>query len=58
MVISLNLKTNRALGRQMERRQVHKTYIALAFGVFEQPSGTIDAPIAETKKKDDPSFVS
>lgn len=34
------------LSGQMQRREIHRTYLALAEGIFEISAGTIDAPIA------------
>ncbi|MBE5881176.1 MAG: RluA family pseudouridine synthase [Lachnospiraceae bacterium] len=34
------------LSLQMQNREIHRTYLALAEGAFEHTSGTIDAPIA------------
>ncbi len=34
------------LSMQMQNRQIHRTYLALVEGVFENKTGTIDAPIA------------
>ena len=34
------------LSLQMQRREIHRTYLALVEGSFSNPCGTIDAPIA------------
>lgn len=34
------------LSLQMQRREIHRTYLALVEGTFSDPYGTIDAPIA------------
>ncbi len=34
------------LSMQMQRREIHRTYLALVEGVFQASEGTIDAPIA------------
>jgi RluA family pseudouridine synthase len=38
---------HRHLNLQFERREVHKTYLALVHGVIEQNEGTIDKPVRQ-----------
>ncbi len=45
IVLALNPKAQRHLGRQFERRQTAKTYIARVWGQVEGESGTIDLPV-------------
>jgi 23S rRNA pseudouridine1911/1915/1917 synthase len=37
------------LGKQVQRREVRKEYVAIAWGAFEQERGTIDQPIGMAK---------
>eukprot|EP00042_Codosiga_hollandica_P043003 m.402914 g.402914 ORF g.402914 m.402914 type:complete len:368 (-) comp56456_c0_seq2:39-1142(-) len=51
LLLALNQHATRILGRQFERRQVSKVYLALVFGTLTRPQGTIDAPIREDGPK-------
>ncbi|MGK0442381.1 MAG: tRNA pseudouridine32 synthase/23S rRNA pseudouridine746 synthase [Pseudohongiellaceae bacterium] len=45
MVLALNASSHRQIGRQFERRQTKKTYIAEVYGVVENDQGSIELPI-------------
>lgn len=45
LLLAKDVRTMRRLQKQFKRREVHKTYLALAAGKVRFRSGTIDAPI-------------
>lgn len=45
MVMALNKATERHLSIQFQKRQVHKNYVAKAWGLCEEGSGKIEIPI-------------
>jgi tRNA pseudouridine32 synthase / 23S rRNA pseudouridine746 synthase len=45
MVIPLNKPAHAHISRQFQRREVHKSYHALVFGVVEMDEGEVDLPI-------------
>jgi len=49
IVVAKDEQTAEALSKQFHDRAVEKSYVALVHGVVEQPSGTIDRPIARDR---------
>lgn len=49
IVVAKDEQTAEELSRQFHDREVEKTYVALVHGHIEQPSGTIDRPIARDR---------
>lgn len=45
MVVPLNKPTHAHISRQFQERKVHKSYIAVVYGLVEDDSGKIDLPI-------------
>ena len=45
IVLGLTPKTHAAIGRQFEKRETQKRYIALVFGEMAEDAGRVDAPI-------------
>ncbi len=46
LMLAKNRKAHRHLGLQFERRHLGKTYKAVVWGVMDQDSGLVDAPLA------------
>ncbi|MHC4623403.1 MAG: RluA family pseudouridine synthase [Planctomycetota bacterium] len=51
MVLALNAQTQSTLTAYFQKGLVKKTYLALVTGVVTQKQGTIDAPLAQSRKK-------
>jgi 23S rRNA pseudouridine1911/1915/1917 synthase len=51
MVIARNTRAYDALVEQLSRRAVVRRYDALAWGAFDSPRGTIDAPIGRSESR-------
>lgn len=49
IVVAKEERTAEELSRQFHDREVEKSYVALVHGSLEQPSGTIDRPIARDR---------
>jgi RluA family pseudouridine synthase len=47
MLYAKNAQAHRYLNGLFETRQIHKTYLLAAHGIFAEQSGTIDAPLRE-----------
>lgn len=47
LIVALSAEAHRALSSALARREVKRSYITLAHGVFETARGTIDAPIGK-----------
>lgn len=45
MVVALDLSTLRELNRQFEKRETHKEYEAVVYGIMENDSGFIELPL-------------
>ena len=50
VLVAKNDAAHRALAAQFARREVEKTYVALAWGVLQQDEGLWDAPIGRDRK--------
>lgn len=50
LLVAKNDAAQLALSRQLQERQMEKHYRALVDGVFREPAGRVDAPIARSKK--------
>ncbi len=46
LVVAKTDSAHRRLSLAFRRREIHKTYLAVCYGIPDPPSGTIDAPIA------------
>lgn len=46
MVIPLNKATHAHISRQFQEREVHKSYLAMVYGVVTPDTGEVDLPIA------------
>ncbi len=45
MVVAKNDSAHRRLSLAFRRREIHKTYLAVCYGIPDPPKGTIDAPV-------------
>ena len=50
LVVAKNNKAHEFLARQLEEKTTHRKYIALVWGVINNDTGTIDAPIGRDEK--------
>lgn len=50
LVVAKNNKAHESLARQLEEKSTHRKYIALVWGVINNDTGTIDAPIGRDEK--------
>lgn len=50
LVVAKNEKVHQALSKQFEQKIAHREYIALVWGKFEKPSGTIETYLARSKR--------
>lgn len=50
LVVAKNNKAHEILARQLEEKSTHRKYIALVWGVINNDTGTIDAPIGRDEK--------
>ena len=50
LVVAKNNKAHELLARQLEEKSTHRKYIALVWGVINNDTGTIDAPIGRDEK--------
>ena len=50
LVVAKNDYTHEFLARQLENKTTHRIYVALVWGVINEDTGTIDAPIGRDKK--------
>jgi len=49
VVVAKNGRAAKILGKQVLRREIHKEYVAICWGEFQQDAGVVDAPIGVTK---------
>ena len=50
LVVAKNNKAHEILARELEEKKTHRVYYALVWGVINNDTGTIDAPIGRSKK--------
>lgn len=50
LVVAKNDYSHEFLARQLENKTTHRIYVALVWGVINEDTGTIDAPIGRDKK--------
>ena len=50
MMVAKNDDTQNALSGMLKNREIEKHYLALAEGIFPEPEGRVEAPIARSKK--------
>ncbi len=50
LVVAKNDYAHEFLARQLENKTTHRIYVALVWGVINEDTGTIDAPIGRDKK--------
>ena len=50
MMVAKNDETQAELSRMLKDREIEKHYLALAEGIMKEQEGTVDAPIARSKK--------
>ncbi len=50
MMVAKNDETQNALSLMLKNREIEKHYLALVEGVFPEPEGRVEAPIARSKK--------
>jgi len=49
VIVAKHERAATLLGKQVQRREIHKEYVAIVWGAFEQERGTIDQPIGMAK---------